>query len=155
MAVEVSLLDEDAQKFVKKLERLVGDVTEKRDRYVDALGAVVFQDIISHFEQEQGSEGKWKRWSDAYSEHMAKIGKGGNRILQDTGRLRGSFVPGNRRVETAGVVWFNNAQTPNGFPYASAHNEGGMGMPMRDFMWLSDSAVEKIQNITLQHILEE
>lgn len=47
---------------------------------------------------------------------MKELGKGGNKILQDSGRLRNSFKPQNYRSVSEGILWFNNAQTKSGFP---------------------------------------
>lgn len=138
-----------ADRWLKKLNENAKDVKKRDQAFVDAISIFVFQDIISHFEKEQGSEGKWKPWSKMYREHMTAIGKGGNKILQDTGRLRGSFTPGKWRTNPAGIEWYNPAQTADGFPYAYAHNQGGPKLPKRDFMWLSKSALDKISKATV------
>jgi phage gpG-like protein len=154
MAAEFAFEDKDAQKFLKKMMKNASDVTKKTKQYVDLLSIVVFQDIMKHFASETGSKGAWAKWSDVYRDHMQKIGKGGNKILQDTGRLRGSFIPTNYRVNSDAIVWFNPAKTKSGFPYAAAHDEGGPKLPQRDFMYLSDEAREKIEEQTLKFLEE-
>ena len=79
---------------------------------------VVIADVMDHFKNEQGENAYWAAWSPSYRAHMERIGKGGRNILQTTGRLRNSFKPGNVRKIGGDLVWFNNAQTAKGFPYA-------------------------------------
>jgi phage gpG-like protein len=128
---------------------------ETRNEFGAIIASTVYADIIDHFRQEQGSNGKWKSWSDAYAQHMASIGKGGNQILQDSGRLRMSFTPSDYYGTDAGIVFYNRAQTKGGFPYAKAHNEGGPVLPKRDFMWLSNQAMDKIVDIATRWLLGE
>lgn len=139
-------------KWLKKMAISVKSIRTLKKSYADMVSAFVFQDIMDHFEKEMGSQEKWERWSDAYDEHMIKIGKGANNILQDTGRLRNSFVPTNWRREGAKIVWFNNAKTSDGFPYAAAHDRGRGKLPKRDFMWLSKNAKSDISKATLDFI---
>ncbi len=153
--MEIAVNDEDAQKFLKKKIEKVKKIKGSDSKYVKVLSAVVFQDIMDHFKKEEGSEGPWKAWSDVYAKHMAQIGKGGNQILQDTGRLRGSFQPTDTKSSAQGILWFNPAKTSKGFPYAAAHQEGGSKLPQRDFMWLSDLAKENIAEQTLKFLEDE
>lgn len=157
MGADVAFImdDAEAQRWFRRLERKVKDIEDGGDAFVGALSAVIFQDIMGHFNRQEGPEGKWAPWSRAYAEHMAKIGKAGNRVLQDSGRLRQSFIPTNWRRMSQGVVWFNPARTKRGFPYAAAHDDGGPRLPKRSFMWLSDAARGNIEKITLAHILED
>jgi phage gpG-like protein len=152
MSAEFSIEDEDAKAFLKQAIRNVKKITDRTREYVNFLSPVVFQDIMAHFSEQRGSQGSWKKWSSVYKAHMQKIGKGGNRILQDTGRLRGSFTPNNYKINSDAIVWFNPARTANGFPYALAHDEGGPKLPKRDYMWLSDTAKEKIETLTLKFL---
>lgn len=141
--------------FIKNLDRRLKDVEGGRKKYVGLLSAIVYADVINHFQKQEGSGGPWQKWSKEYKEYMEKEGKGGNKILQDTGRLRNTFKPTNNRKVSAGILWFNNAQTKKSFPYAAAHDEGGPVLPKRDFMWLSESATEKIATQTLQFMIDE
>ena len=149
---EFALHDKEAQAFLKKLIKKKEAISKGQQEYVSLLSAIVYSDIIDHFEHERGSEGPWKEWSKAYRAHMQAIGKEGNRILQDTGRLRQSFMPTNWKLTTEGILWFNPAKTRSGFPYAAAHDEGGKKLPKRDFMWLSDQARERISDQTLEFL---
>lgn len=151
----IKLQNKRAMNWLKRMRVAVKSVATTRKKYAQFISAFVFQDVMDHFEKEMGSKGKWKRWSDAYDEHMIKIGKGANNILQDTGRLRNNFVPTNYRRQNAKIVWFNNARTTSGFPYAYAHDKGGGKLPKRDFMWLSKEAKAEIRDATLKFIGEQ
>ena len=152
--VTLQFSNKKAMSWIKKMQISIKSIKTMKKSYAEMVSAFVFQDIMDHFEKEMGSKGRWKRWSDAYDEHMLKIGKGANNILQDTGKLRQSFVPTNYRREGAKIVWFNNAKTAKGFPYAAAHDKGGGRLPKRDFMWLSKDAKKDIRDATLKFIGE-
>ena len=145
----------EVQEFLSNLSNRLKDVKDGEKKYIGLLSAIVFQDVLGHFKGELGSDGPWQAWSSSYQKQMQKIGKSGNNILQWTGKLRNNFKPTNVRTSNEGPVWFNDARTKSGFPYAYAHNTGGTQLPKRDFMWLSDQAEEKIGVQTLQFMLDE
>lgn len=150
--MDVAIQDKEAQAFLSSLAKKVARVKDSGREFVNLLSARVFRDVISHFEKESGPEGPWKEWSPSYRAMMEEIGKGGNKILQDTGNLRQSFVPTNWRKQSDGILWFNPARTKSGFPYARAHNEGGPRLSKREFMWLDKSAVDDMGKITLKFL---
>lgn len=150
MSAEAVFEDKEIKDFLKNLSVKLKNVKDGERKYTGLLSAIVFKDIMQHFEKEEGSEGKWKHWSYYYTVQMEKSGKGGNKILQDSGRLRQSFRP-----TKDGISWFNDAVTKKGFPYAFAHNEGDGKLPKRDFMWASDSAQEAMAVQTLQFMIDE
>lgn len=152
MSMEIAIHDKETQAFLRKAIQNVQQINDRNTRYVDLLSAIVFQDVMDHFKQEEGSEGAWTPWSDIYQKHMDRIGKGGNKILQDTGILRQSFRPGNYRAKYQGILWFNPAKTKSGFPYAAAHNIGGPKLPKRDFMWMSKDGLSKIAETSLRFL---
>ncbi len=152
---EVIFEDESLRNFLKKISSNLQAVKDAKKKFVALMSAIVFKDVINHFEQEEGSKGKWVDWSTAYRKHMEKTGKAGNKKLQFSGRLRQTFTPTSNRTSGEGITWFNNAKTAGGFPYAAAHDEGGKKLPKRDFMWASDKAVEQMADNTLKFILDE
>jgi hypothetical protein len=143
------------QRFLKGLSKNTEDIKKRKKAYVGGISAFVFRDVMRHFERELGPDGRWQSWSKSYKEHMAKRGKAGNKILQDTGRMRQSFKPTNNRSTDQGIEWFNNATTKEGFAYAYAHNEGVGKLPERRFMWLSDRALNRITRFTLEFMVRE
>lgn len=153
----------EVDKFIDELDRGVRDVKDRQSKFMNALGPVVYRDVIEHFEREQGPQGKWKPWSKNYREYMQKIGRDGNQILQSTGRLRQAFKPTNYRISGEYVYWYNNAktgtpkkgayrQTPAGTPYAYMHDEG-VGVPKREFMYLSEPAKGFLIDAIFKYIL--
>lgn len=150
--VVASFKDKAAQKFFNDIIKRYKDIEDKDKKIIGILSNVVYRDIIEHFEKESGPNGRWKAWSERYAAFMNRIGKGGNQILQDTGRLRQSFQPTNWRVEGDSILWFNPAKTSRGFPYAKAHDEGGGKLPQREFMWLSARAMGKTEELILKYL---
>ena len=139
--------------FFKKLTKNLDDVVKLNAAFAGAIGAVVFRDVIDHFEKEQGPKGAWAPWSRSYYEYMESIGSGNNLILQDSGKLRQSFLPTNYRKSPDGLLFYNKAKTKSGYPYAWAHNEGDGNLPQREFMWLSKTASDNLGKVTLGYLL--
>lgn len=142
-----------AEKFFKDIEKNVKRATSMHRTFVTALAPIVFQDVINHFEKTMGSQGRWDKWSDLYRKRQKKTGKGGNKILQDSGRLRNSFMPTNWRLDKNSVMWFNPAKTKTGFAYAAAHDQGWAPLPKRDFMWLSRKAISRLASVSAAYMI--
>lgn len=147
--------DKEVRSFINELIGKTKTVKSFGREYIGLLSAIVYADVINHFQQEQGSEGPWAKWSQGYREQMKKKGRSGNKILQDTGRLRQNFSPSKNRKTSSGILWFNNAKSKDGRPYAAEHDQGFGRIPKRDFMWLSDGALEKITYQTLQFLIDK
>lgn len=136
-------------KFLSELDKKWKDI-ETRKTFGGVVSSTVYKDIIEHFEEEKGPEGKWDEWSNAYATHLKKIGRSGNKILQFSGRLRQSFTPQSWRSTEDGILFFNKV------PYAKHHDEGESsykGNP-RKFMWLSNKGMNSIVEQTLKWLLE-
>lgn len=158
MAVQLEVAQFDnsqVKNFLKNLNQKLADVKDGKNKYVGLLSAIVYKDVNSHFEEEKGPKGKWKAWSSIYQQHMKAVGKQGNKILQDSGRLRNNFKPTKVKSSSNGILWFNDAKTKSGFGYAGAHDNGSGNLPQRDFMWLSDDGLESVSRQTLQFMLDE
>jgi hypothetical protein len=147
--------DKEVREFLSNVDKKVKNIKNGKKEYTGLLSIIVYADVMDHFAQEIGSAGPWKKWSPYYKEQMEKKNKGGNKILQDSARMRQNFKPSNVKNVKNGFLWFNDAQTKSGFPYAAAHDKGGPRLPQRDFMWLSNKAMDKIEIQTLQFILEK
>lgn len=154
MAFEVIFEDKEVKKFFKNFEENLESIKDGKRQFLGLLSAIVYKDVVNHFEKQEGPEGKWTPWSDIYKQHMKAIGKSGNKILQDSGRLRQGFIPTNVRSQSEGISWFNNAKTKSGFPYSWGHNEGSGQLPQREFMWASDDALNDMADQTLDFILQ-
>lgn len=154
MSAEIEFQDEQLRELLSGYLANFKLIQNGYIRYQQLLSAIVYPDIINHFEKQSGPMGKWTRWSDSYKIQMARLGKENNLILQDSGRLRQNFKPQSVRTTKEGILWFNDAKTKKGFPYAFAHNEGGPKLPKREFMWLSDDAMEKVEEQSIQFFFE-
>ena len=144
--------------LIKNLEKRIEGALEREKEYLGLVGAIAFTDVMDHFSKSKGPERKWQKWSTAYRDHMAAIGKGGNNILIDNGRLRQSTVIAKKRLggSLKDAILINAAQTKRGFPYAFAHDNDGprKTLPQRKFMWLSTKAMSKISTSTIKFILK-
>lgn len=154
MALQAAVLKSAAlKKFLKSVSNKSKKVEQGRKDYASMISPIVYKDIIDHFQEERGPKGAWEKWSDSYKDAMMAKGKVNNKILQDTGRLRGGITPTNYKSIGAGILWFNPQKTKSGFPYAAAHDEGHGRLPRRQFMWLSNNAMKLIRKATFSYIL--
>jgi len=96
---------------------------------VSVLG---FQDVMDHFRNKDGSEGPWKPLK---SSTIKRRRKNSSVPLQDTGRLRTSILPS---------ATINEAKVSTNLSYAQFHNFGTQRIPKREFMWLSDTATQRV-----------
>ncbi len=147
--------DKQWQSLLKRLNVKWKDI-ENRKEFGGIVSAIVYEDVIDHFDKEKGPNSKWSSWSDSYDKHLKSIGRGGNKILQFNGRLRQTFTPNSWKSKNDGILFFNNAKTKAGFPYAEHHDEGnstGKGQS-RSFMWFSSKGMTKLVNQTLKWLAE-
>lgn len=164
MAVAV-LHTEEWDKFLNELGGRVSD----SGKYLQAAAATFgFKDIIQHFADEMGPDGPWiPRSANTQARYaailsgMMKTPAGGhtaqynpsNKLLQMTGRLRGSLLPGAGGIERTGkteVTLFSNVV------YSRAHDQGNpdSGLPQREFMYLSPAGEEAVLNAMMNMIME-
>jgi len=142
-----------AKKFFDDFKKRSEEIEKKDLDYVRLLSAIVFKDVMKHFEEERKpGGGRWQKWSNSYREMLIRQNRLPKKILQTTGRLRQSFKPTSFRRTKDGVLWYNNAQTFKGFPYAAAHDEGGGKLPQRKFMYLSKKASDDISKQSLKYL---
>ena len=143
----VAFLSKKAIAFIKRLFGQVDDVKKTRGPYA-SLVALAFADIIEHFEEETGPKNTWPEWSSRYQLRLKRMGKSGNQKLQDTGRLRQGFLPGNWRNKKGGLLLFNPVI------YAKVNDLGApkKNIPQRQFMYLSDKGMDKVRNVTTKFL---
>lgn len=151
-SAEIVIDDAEVRKFLAGVSKRADQISKKDKAVIGLLSAIVYRDVIQHFEREEGPEGAWNGWSPSYTKFMASIGRSGNKKLQFSGRLRQAFQPTNVRTTAEGIAWFNPAKTAKGFPYAAAHDEGGGRLPQRRFMWLSGEAFSDIESQILKFL---
>ena len=125
-----------------------------------------FKDIVQHFRDEEGSEGKWPPRSDRTNEMYDRINKGkgknagsyrsSNKLLQLTGKLRSSLLYGEERANNSSVT--NHGQYAisifSNVKYAGVHNYGYKNIPQREYLWLSENAQELMCRGILNFVIE-
>ena len=159
MAFDITAMFESSAAIdvLKSISSRIGSIKNRDEKYVKMLSARIVRDVDDHFREESDEHGAWTAWSDAYAAHRERSKKRGAKrgpaMLKMTGHLKRSFKPQSWRKGSGTIVWFNNAQTKGGFPYAAAHNIGGPQLPQRKFMRVSDTAMKDISAITTRFIL--
>jgi phage gpG-like protein len=170
----IEFKSEKVNRFMNELSIRMAMIKARDMELAKLYSPIVFRDVIRHFEQEKGPDGPWQKWSRSYLQAIAglvafrtfdgnvipitddnfleqnKPPRSPGKILQDKGHLRQSFRLSNVRQKAFGYEWFNPAKTKEGFPYAAAHNEGGDRLPKREFMYLSDQAIDQIALISIE-----
>lgn len=136
---------------VKNLDTTIDDLqglyTELEDlrKPFTVIKAKMYKEIIRHFEEEEGPDGKWERWQFRGRRiNYRPYGRGGNKMLQDTGRLRNSFMwdllPDEIRVFTE-------------VEYASYHQFGTSKMVARPFLWFEERSYEEWAEYIVEYLL--
>lgn len=153
--VGIKFNDRKMKAFLKEVSSNVKDIHTKDKKFWTIMAGFALADVDRHFEKELGPKGKWKAWSRIYKKRMEKIGKGGNLILQDKGDLRkASRMADNSVRRRRGELIYNPAKSKDGKPYAANHDQGLNGMPQRQFMWLSQRALNNMSKAIAHYALE-
>ncbi len=149
MDAEFVFDDEGWQRILKQIKSKWDDI-RKRKTFGGIISAAVYKDLITHFEQERGPNGKWEPWSKIWAERRQAMGRGGGKILQLSGKLRQGIIPKNWRGTQEGVLFYNNVV------YANAHDQGNKKkhLPQRQFMYLSKSGLQSVIDQTEKWLAE-
>ena len=139
----ISIKVEGLDEVRARLDKIASQ--KMRDDINRAASGMAYANVIKHFSEQSSQEGKWQPWSDEYRKRMRARGRAGNRILQDTGALRQSIKPG---VDKDGAYVLADSE------YAAAHNYGSreQGIPQREFMYIDDATVGKIEDYIVEKI---
>lgn len=145
MSVEIRATIQGQQTILAILKNMERRATDSRG-LMARLATLGFTDVMEHFRKEQGPEGRWKPLAPSTIERRRKGKKArlGTKILQDTGRLRGSILP-----EVTGP---RMAKIGTSLSYAAIHQFGQRGIPSRPFMWLSTNAKTRMQDFAFQWV---
>lgn len=149
MAKELSLEAGEWFSFLDKVQ----DKTSQAIKYLKAIiGTEGFKNIAQHFEDEESPQGKWVSLKESTLLKRTKGKSGGSpKILQDTGALRQSILPGTGRMK---VIGGDAIQMLAGTIYSRVHDEGypRRNIPQREFMWLSDETLQLMANYVRDQI---
>lgn len=143
----ISLNTKDVKRSLAKIDKAANRL--KRDKKVLFLKWSIFgfKDIIKHFKDQASPKGRWKPLSASTIRMRRKgKGKGSARILQDTGSLRNSVMPGIglKDLQRNRLILYTN------IPYAKKHDEGFGSIPQREFMWLGKDAKGKMKKQAIE-----
>lgn len=124
-----------------------------------AFNSVGFGDILQHFRDEKGENNTWPDRKESTIKRYTKIFNGewktptgtrrsqfnpSNKLLQQTGKLRGSILPANvKKMSPTSIMIFSNVD------YSGVHDTGGKHIPKRDFMWLSSTGKSKLMEVIM------
>lgn len=149
MSAEFEFENKQWQSFLTKINKKFKDINNRKE-FSDLVSIIAFGDIVDHFDKEIGPSGKWTKWSKIYRKHLERIGRGGNKILQFSGRLRKSILPNNgkKRSNSLGILPYTNVI------YASTHQYGYKNIPARPFMWMSKDGMKRLVMATEKWLLE-
>lgn len=132
--------------------RLMQKRTDNPAGLMARLSIIAFQDVMGHFKKQEGAKesgavpSSWARLKPAtIAGRRQGTGAGTSRILQDTGRLRGSIHPGTRGSKQAYVS--------TNLVYATTHQYGRGRIPARPFLWISKASLEKMTRISIDWVM--
>ena len=60
--------------FVDKRENAIGDIEKRRKVWRATVISFMIRDVTNHFQDEEGSKGKWKKWSRSYDDCSKSCG---------------------------------------------------------------------------------
>lgn len=139
------------QNLLKRVAELATDVTHV-DRALEAAGEIAIASVIQNF-QAEGRPEKWKALSPkTLAGRRRGKGKGGPKILTDSGRLRNSFSK--RLVSGTGIEIGTNVKYAKrqNFGYPGGAGRGHSKTPARPFALLQNSDVDAIGMLFRKHI---
>ena len=130
---------------LKKVERRL---KKARNRMKDSRSPFKASSIIldrwvqKNFKSEGKSAGGWKAFAP---DNKRKLLDPSAKLLQDTGRLRSSFIP---------FAYINNAGIGSNLKYSKPHEEGLGPLPPRRMLPERDDVWPDIKKIFTKHILD-
>ncbi|MCK5358328.1 MAG: hypothetical protein KAJ48_08025 [Elusimicrobiales bacterium] len=162
----------DNREWRQFTRKILSNLSNKANLLKLAFMTHGFKDIDEHFEKQQGPKGKWRKRKPATQKRYSKINSGAwktpkfasrasfnpsNKLLQMTGKLRGSILPTNiRSTGRDSIIIFSNSD------YSKIHDEGGTfkafgkytaKMPKRKFMYSSKNAIRCMQGTIMRTVL--
>jgi len=138
---------EGLDKLNKGLNKLVKQLTQPRATF-KKISIVMFKDVMEHFNREEGPSGKWLKFLNPKTGQRQDIrpyGRGGNKLLQDTGRLKNSIIS---------ISTNEGAEVGTNVVYAPTHQFGNKNrnIPQRMFLWLSEKAETEIIKVFMKDL---
>ena len=145
MHIEFKGLKQTIQRFLG-----IGQKMNNPKIAVEKIAILGWKNVLNHFDTEQDSEGaSWPRWKYKGARVATRPTKrGGSKLLQDTGRLRGSVY-----YKTSGksaIVFIK-------LKYAATHNYGdsARNIDKRQFMYLDQATKDQIKDTYVKLVLKK
>jgi len=140
------------------LDKFQGYMSDVSERLSDArianlaVAQKAWKDVMEHFKNEEGPDGKWAPLNVSWTLAARRKGKGtgSDKILQDNGDLRRSIQFRSTKTD---------AEVYTGLVYAGTHQYGRkmtirkrtITIPKRPFMWLSDKMKSRLGSIYVNY----
>lgn len=130
----------DAKKALQLTGKTV-DRMSKNNTIMDVIAIMAWKGVLDNFKNEEGKKRPWPKWSKKLPNGTRKFystrpyGRGGSKLLQDTGLLRNSIRPISKN---------NEAHVYTRTKYAGAHQFGTKNIPKRDFMWIAQKKINEM-----------
>ena len=126
-------------RLIEKLRDKEEDIADMRHFWRSVGLYLEKRSTKDYFGKEQSPDGtKWAPWSEKYRERMKKLGKGGNKILNDHGShgLLGSvkYVAFKARVIVGSILRYARRHQLGDKSWAA----GGGGMPARPYLGVTE-----------------
>lgn len=153
-----------AQQWERYFAALKSKIRDGAALLTAAFNTAGYKDVINHFKNQEGPDGNWLPREDSTQFRYFMVQNGrwapppgiprsavrpSNKLLQMTGALRQSLVPGNiKRLSPMSIMFFSTDDK------SGAHDRGSKdgNLPARPFMWLSGEAQERMSDIILKHL---
>jgi len=151
MGVDVAVDLSEWSSYLKSVDSNLSKVTQHLKAAANTIG---FRDIVGHFDDEMGPDGGWEPRSQKTNEAYDKRGgayRSSNKLLQLTGNLRKSIVPGSGKSK---IIGQGSVEMFAGTIYSKTHDEGDStrNIPKREFMWISPKSQQDIANYLIEKI---
>ena len=130
----------------RKLDKWQKGLSTKQ--LLEAIGNVHIRWVDKNFK----AEGIEKRWKPLSPKTIARRRKGSSRILQDTGKLKGSFNKG--RSGNVHKIRGTEVSVGTNVVYASTHEHGRGKIPKRK-MLPTERMARKLARDTINNIVKE
>lgn len=133
--IGVSIKSVNFERTIKATKK-IQDKLDRPGGFLGYAGAQGHREIIKHFTEESGPDGKWEPLA-------SRRGK----ALQDTGRLKASVVW--HKMSTAVLRFIALVK------YSGYHDQGTRRLPQRQFMWFSSGFMDRIKNNFVRYVLRK
>lgn len=145
----------DMRQWLSKTQKMRAIFKDKPSLLRAAFVLAGFRDIQDHFKKESGPKGRWEPRKASTQESYARRNRydarynPSNKLLQLTGSLRQSILASSALMQTENP---NSIRVFAASSYGGKHDRGGKNTPKREFMWLSKTALDSMNQMILDRL---